>query len=403
MIIMFHIIILGSTGSVGKIALSIVKRYPKNFKIIALVANSNIQLIYRQCIEFSPKYVMLNDIKSSEILRKILKDNHCSTEVLFGLDSLEKLSNISSVDYVISAITGIAGLIPTISFIRKGRKILLANKESLVSCGKIFFDEVKKYQSQILPIDSEINAIFQMLPKEFHTNLGFFDLTKIGIDEITLTGSGGPFLTTPISELKSVTPKEACRHPNWSMGKKISVDSATMINKGFEYVETRYCFNIEFDQINILIHPQSIVHSMIHYVDGSIVAKLGIPDMTASIHYSMFYPFQYNSKIYQKKLNLKKTQSLTFIEPDYKRYPCLKLAMEVSRSEKQSVITALNAINEVAVSAFLSGKIKFTDIFNVNDKILEKVNFQEPNNIEEIIYIDFESRNIAKRYIDLCN
>ncbi|ADD79709.1 1-deoxy-D-xylulose-5-phosphate reductoisomerase [Candidatus Riesia pediculicola] len=391
---MIQIVVLGSTGSIGKIVLSIVRKYPRKFKIIALVANNNVQLISEQCIEFSPKYVILSNERSSKILNEILKNNQCPTKVLFGKNKFEELSNINSVNYIVSAITGIDGLIPTIKFVRKGRKILLANKESLISCGKLFLEEVKKYESQILPIDSEINAIFRMLPKDFHSNLGFFNLEKIGINKITLTGSGGPFLTLSNSQLDSITPEEACRHPKWKMGKKISVDSATMINKGFEYIEAKYFFNIDFDQIEILIHPQSVVHAMIHCIDGSVIAKLGVPKMITAISYGMFYPSQCDKSI-QETLDLKKIHSLTFLKPNYEKYPCLKLVMEVCQSGRQSKVTALNAANEIAVSAFLSRKIKFTDIFKINSEVLERSNFQEPKTIEEIVDIDFESRKIA--------
>lgn len=393
---MINLTILGSTGSIGKNVLSIVKKNPKKFKVTALTANKSIYTMAKQCLEFSPKYVAISNIKSAKNLKNILQNEKHKIKILSGYKSVCELAKLDNVDQVISAITGIAGLLPTLNAIQKGKKILLANKESLISSGKLFFQYSKKYGAQILPIDSEHNAIFQSLPVEIQKNLGFCDLKKYGVKKILLTGSGGPFLKTPIHKLKKITANQACKHPNWIMGRKISVDSATMMNKGLEYIEAKHFFNASKNEIEIIIHPQSIIHSMVYYKDGNITAQLSEPDMKIPISYCMGYP---NRFFYNKKtLNLKKIYKLTFIKPDYKRFPCLKLAIDAYK-KGQSATIILNAANEVSVSAFLSGKIKFNNIAKINEKTLEKYDPREPNDIDSILEIDKKARKIANKYI----
>lgn len=395
---MIRLTILGSTGSIGKTTLSVVKENLAKFQIIALVAHKNVVTMVKQCLEFQPQYAAMSDEKSANKLRSLLRKQGCNTKVLSGQNGICELAALDDVDQVMSAITGIAGLIPTLTAIRQGKRILLANKESLITSGKLFFDAIKKYGAQVLPIDSEHNAIFQSLPTEIQRNLGFTNLKQYGITRIVLTGSGGPFREIPVTSLKDMTPNDACNHPNWSMGRKISVDSATMMNKGLEYIEARYFFNALAEQIEIIIHPQSVIHSMVCYQDGSVIAQLGMPDMRTSISYSMAYPDRILSGA--AALDLKQLSSLTFFAPDYQRYPCLKLAIDVCH-HGQAATTILNAANEVSVSAFLAGKLRFTDIAQVNLNIVENLSLAEPDSIDAVLAIDSEARQMTIKYIEI--
>lgn len=394
---MIRLTILGSTGSIGKTTLSVVKKNPAKFEIIALVAHKNVATMVQQCLEFQPQYAAMSDEKSANNLRSILNKHGCKTEVLAGQKGVCELAALDNVDQVMSAITGIAGLMPTLAAIRQGKSILLANKESLITSGQLFFDAIKKYGAQVLPIDSEHNAIFQSLPTEIQRNLGFANLEQHGITRIVLTGSGGPFREIPLASLKNMTPNEACNHPNWSMGRKISVDSATMMNKGLEYIEARYFFNASAEQIEVIIHPQSVIHSMVRYQDGSVIAQLGTPDMRTPISYSMAYPDRIPSGA--AALDFEQLSSLTFIAPDYQRYPCLKLAIDACH-HGQAATTILNAANEVSVAAFLAGKLRFTDIAQVNLDTVERLSLAEPDSIDAVLAIDSEARQMAINYIE---
>ncbi|WMY95484.1 MAG: 1-deoxy-D-xylulose-5-phosphate reductoisomerase [Arsenophonus sp.] len=395
---MIKLTILGSTGSIGKTTLSVVKENKETFQVIGLVANKNVSIMVQQCVEFKPLYAAMSDKKSANKLKTILHNQGSKTEVLSGEKGICEVAGLNDADQVMSAITGIAGLLPTLSAIRQGKRILLANKESLITSGKLFFNAIKKYDAHVIPIDSEHNAIFQSLPIEVQCNLGFSNLKQQGINKIILTGSGGPFFEIPISYLPKMTPDKACNHPNWSMGSKISVDSATMMNKGFEYIAVRYFFNTSHEEIEVIIHPQSIIHSMVSYQDGSVIAQLGIPDMRIPIAYSMGYP----DRIYSgaKSIDFKKISSLTFISPDYERYPCLKLAIDAC-CHGQAATTVLNAANEISVAAYLAGNLKFTDIAKVNLNILEKLTFAEPDTIDAVLEIDKEVRKITYEYIKI--
>ncbi|WMY97601.1 MAG: 1-deoxy-D-xylulose-5-phosphate reductoisomerase [Arsenophonus sp.] len=396
---MINLTILGSTGSIGRTTLSIVRKYPKKFTIIVLVANKNFLLLSEQCLFFKPKYAVMSDEDSANKLKIILNQAGSLTKVLCGNKEIFQIISISEVDQIVCATTGIAGLPLIFAAIRQGKRILLANKESLVVSGNMFFKMVKKYNAQVFPIDSEHNAIFRILPSEAKKKLGFINLKRYGIKNIILTGSGGPFKNVPINQLKFVTPKQACQHPIWSMGNKISVDSATMMNKGLEYIEAHYLFNADLKEIEIVIHPQSIIHSMIRYEDGTIIAQFGIPDMKIPIAYSMGYP--HSSFFFNPiSIDFKKLSSVTFSNPNYSRYPCLKLAIDACR-EGQVYIIALNAINEIAVEYFLKEKIKFTDIAKINRNILEKINFKKPSSLNEILEIDNEIRQITIKFIKL--
>ncbi|CAL4321722.1 1-deoxy-D-xylulose-5-phosphate reductoisomerase [Buchnera aphidicola] len=393
---MKKITILGSTGSIGRSALSVIQKNPSLFKVVALVANNNVSLMRKQCELFSPDLVVMKDKKSANILRKQIKDRKIKTHVLSGKKAICELASLKEIDLVISAIVGIAGLLPTLSAIKAGKTILLANKESLVTCGLIFMQALSSSKAKIIPIDSEHNAIFQVLPEYVQKNLGIANLNKNGIKSIILTASGGPFYEDKKKNLSFVTPSEVCSHPNWSMGKKISVDSATMINKGFEYVEAKWLFNASCSEINILIHPESIIHSMVEYIDGAILAQLSVPDMKVAISYAMSWPNRISSGA--SFLNFKKLNSLTFFEPNFKQFPCLKLVLDAF-SEGQAAMTVLNAVNEVTVSAFLNSKISFNKIAEINTDILMSSSFLEPYSIEEIIEIDMRTRIKSEKKI----
>lgn len=393
---MKRLTVLGSTGSIGTNTLSVVRQNPEKFQVLALVAGKNVAEMAKQCLEFNPKYAAMADESSAKALRAILSENNNKTEVLSGKQAAIDLAGLDDADQVMSAITGVAGLLPTLAAIRKGKRILLANKESLITSGRLFFNEIRQHNASVFPIDSEHNAIFQSLPEIIQLNLGFADLTASGISSIVLTGSGGPFRETPLSHFDNVTPDEACNHPNWSMGRKISVDSATMMNKGLEYIEACYFFNANADQMEVIIHPQSVIHSMVRYRDGSVIAQLGTPDMRTPISYSMAYPQRIMSGA--KPLDFASLSSLTFVQPDYQRYPCLKLAIDACH-QGQAATTALNGANEMTVAAFLEGKIRFTDIAKINHKILESQVFSEPVSIEEVLEIDECARRDAAKII----
>ncbi|MFD1092330.1 1-deoxy-D-xylulose-5-phosphate reductoisomerase [Providencia vermicola] len=393
---MKRLTVLGSTGSIGTNTLSVVRQNPEKFQVLALVAGKNVAEMAKQCLEFNPKYAAMADESSAKALRAILSENNNKTEVLSGKKAAIDLAGLDEADQVMSAITGVAGLLPTLAAIRKGKRILLANKESLITSGRLFFNEIRQHNASVFPIDSEHNAIFQSLPEIIQLNLGFADLTASGISSIVLTGSGGPFRDTPLSHFDNVTPDEACNHPNWSMGRKISVDSATMMNKGLEYIEACYFFNANAEQMEVIIHPQSVIHSMVRYRDGSVIAQLGTPDMRTPISYSMAYPQRIMSGA--KPLDFASLSSLTFVQPDYQRYPCLKLAIDACH-QGQAATTALNGANEMTVAAFLEGKIRFTDIAKINHKILENQVFSEPVSIEEVLEIDECARRDAIKII----
>jgi len=389
---MKQLTILGSTGSVGTSTLSVVRANPDAFAVRALVAGTNIKVMAEQCLEFSPQYASMADETSASELRRILKEQGSKTEVMSGVKAACELAALDDVDQVLSAIVGAAGLLPTLAAVKAGKRILLANKESLVTCGRIFMDAVRESHSQLLPIDSEHNAIFQSLPENVQQELGYASLEKNGVSRIILTGSGGPFRELPLNELSAVTPDQACAHPNRSMGRKISVDSATMMNKGLEYIEARWLFNASAEQMEVIIHPQSMIHSMVRYVDGSVLAQLGSPDMRTPIAHAMAYPKRVAAGV--EPLDFCKMGALTFSEPDFSRYPCLKLAIEASRTG-QAATTALNAANEISVAAFLAGKIRFTDIAELNRQVMEKTLPGEPQCVEAVLDIDRAARERA--------
>ncbi|WP_312073416.1 1-deoxy-D-xylulose-5-phosphate reductoisomerase [Atlantibacter sp.] len=393
---MKHLTILGSTGSIGCSTLDVVRHNPQQFTVTALVAGKNVIRMAEQCLEFTPRYAVMDDEASALALKSLLREKGSATEVLCGREAACEMAALDEVDQVMAAIVGAAGLLPTLAAIRAGKEILLANKESLVTCGRLFMDAVKQSNARLLPVDSEHNAIFQSLPETIQRQLGYADLEENGISSIILTGSGGPFRETALTELAGMTPDQACRHPNWTMGRKISVDSATMMNKGLEYIEARWLFNAPASRMEVLIHPQSVIHSMVRYVDGSVLAQLGEPDMRTPIAHTMAWPARVSSGV--KPLDFCKAGPLSFIEPDYQRYPCLKLAMDAFE-QGQAATTALNAANEVTVQAFLDERIRFTDIAALNAQVLSMMALVEPACVDDVLVVDEEARRVAHREV----
>lgn len=396
---MKQLTVLGSTGSIGCSTLDVVRHNPERFSVVALVAGKNVNRMVEQCLEFSPRYAVMDDKHSADNLRIRLRELDSPTEVLSGQQAAADMAALSEVDQVMAAIVGAAGLVPTMAAIRAGKTVLLANKESLVTCGRLFMDAVQQSGARLLPVDSEHNAIFQSLPRDIQQNPGTADLAQQGISSIVLTGSGGPFRETSVSELVNMTPDQACHHPNWVMGRKISVDSATMMNKGLEYIEARWLFNASAQQMEVLIHPQSVIHSMVRYRDGSVIAQLGVADMRTPIAHAMGWPERLNSGV--PALDFCQLHNLSFCAPDYARYPCLKLAMEAFDCG-QAATTSLNAANEIAVAAFLANQIRFTDIALINRAILEQQSATEPRSIEEVLMIDAQTRIAAQQQVKRC-
>lgn len=390
---MKNIAILGSTGSIGSSTLAVIRQNPLKFRAYVLVGGNNAKEMVAQCLEFKPQYIaMANESAAKQVKLQLNQLGLQHIIVLSGEQAICELAQLPEVEQVMAAIVGAAGLKSTLAAIQKGKRILLANKESLVTCGHLFMQAVKQYGATLLPVDSEHNAIYQSLPAKIQQDLGFANLSEHGVSKIVLTGSGGPFRDTDITELKNVTPEQAIAHPNWSMGKKISVDSATMMNKGLEYIEARWLFNASDDEMEIIVHPQSIIHSMVRYLDGSVIAELGQPDMCTPIAYAMSYPDRIDSGV--PALDFTKLSALTFKSPDFARYPCLKLAIEACKSG-QAETTILNAANEIAVDAFLNGQIGFMDIANIVSNTLAQHQFTAPQSIDAVFEIDQWARNRA--------
>ncbi|WP_029591156.1 1-deoxy-D-xylulose-5-phosphate reductoisomerase [Franconibacter pulveris] len=393
---MKHLTILGSTGSIGGSTLDVVRHNPDRFAVTALVAGKNVARMVEDCLEFHPRYAVMDDEASASAVRVALREQGSRTEVLAGRQAACEMAALDEVDQVMAAIVGAAGLLPTLAAIGSGKAVLLANKESLVTCGRLFMDAVKQNGAQLLPVDSEHNAIFQSLPGTIQHNLGYAKLEDNGVSSIILTGSGGPFRETALNALAGMTPDQACRHPNWSMGRKISVDSATMMNKGLEYIEARWLFNARADQMEVLIHPQSVIHSMVRYTDGSVLAQLGEPDMRTPIAHTMAWPSRARSGV--NPLDFCTIGTLSFCEPDYQRYPCLKLAIDAFE-QGQAATTALNAANEVTVAAFLARAIRFTDIAALNQAVLNEMDLHEPESVEQVLQVDAKARETANKLV----
>ncbi|RYV02193.1 1-deoxy-D-xylulose-5-phosphate reductoisomerase [Shewanella sp. OPT22] len=393
---MENLVVLGATGSIGTNTLDVVGRNSEKFYAHTLVANTNVEKMLALCVEHKPKIAHMVCEASALKLQKRLTSSS-DIEVTTGVDNLIAHVTSNSIDTVMAAIVGAAGLIPTYEAVKAGKKILLANKESLVMSGRLFMEAARASGSVILPVDSEHNAIFQCLPEQVQSELGHCDLTSHGISHVLLTGSGGPFLSRDLSTFGDITPEQACKHPNWSMGQKISVDSATMMNKGLEYIEAKWLFNTSPKQLQVVIHPQSVIHSMVQYRDGSVVAQMGNPDMRTPIAHCLSYPKRISSGV--EPLDFFKVGQLSFSEPDYERFPCLKLAIEACE-QGQEATTVLNAANEIAVAAFLENKIAFTDIAKVNQACMSGVVKSQLDTIGDIIELDIEARVMAQAEIN---
>ena len=388
---MQRISILGSTGSIGTSTLDVVARHPDRFKIVALTANSQADLLFQQCRQFKPSYAVLLDEPSAKELRRLVSDAGLDIEVLSGMAALEQVAALPEVDAVMAAIVGAAGLRPTLAAAHAGKKILLANKETLVMAGNVFMEAVHASGVMLLPIDSEHNAIFQALPRGYDG-----DPSANGVRRILLTASGGPFLKLSLSELERVTPEQACAHPNWVMGRKISVDSASMMNKGLEVIEAHWLFNADADDIQVVVHPQSVIHSLVEYVDGSVLAQLGNPDMRTPIAYGLAYPDRIDAGV--TPLDLFEVASLNFSAPDFDRFPCLTLAYQALRTAGTAP-AILNAANEEAVAAFLDRQIPFLAIPRVIGAVLDELSVGSVVCLDDVIGADAEARRAAQQQI----
>ncbi|WP_158970784.1 1-deoxy-D-xylulose-5-phosphate reductoisomerase [Paraglaciecola sp. L3A3] len=385
--------ILGATGSIGQSTIDVVLRHPELFSVFALTANRNIELLVSQAKICQPKYVVVADENSYLQAKQMFNAANLLCEVLCGAEGLQHVASANEVDVVMAAIVGAAGLLPTLAAVNSGKKVLLANKESLVMSGDLFVQAANQHKAILLPIDSEHNAIFQCLPENFC----YGDLAASGISKVLLTGSGGPFLNTNLADFEKVTPDQACAHPNWDMGRKISVDSATMMNKGLEFIEARWLFGLDADDIQVVLHPQSIIHSMVQYVDGSVIAQMGNPDMRTPIAHALAYPQRIESGV--APLDFNQVANFSFTEPDPLRYPNLHLAIEASK-EGQYATTVLNASNEVSVEAFLQGKIGFNQIAQVNNECLQQSQSHRLDTIEAVIDSDQAARRVTLNIIE---
>ena len=383
--------ILGSTCSIGASTLDVVARHPDRYQVVALTASRQHELLFEQCLRFKPHYAVLLDKAAAKRLAQRVDAAGLKIEVLSGIEALQQVASLPEVDTVMAAIVGAAGLLPTLAAARAGKKILLANKETLVMAGRIFMDAVRQHGATLLPIDSEHNAIFQALPGGYAGNPG-----ASGVSKILLTASGGPFRTMPLSELHDITPDQACAHPNWVMGRKISVDSATMMNKGLEVIEAHWLFNAPADAIQVVVHPQSVIHSLVQYVDGSVLAQMGNPDMRTPIAYALAYPERIDAGV--APLDLIQIATLNFEAPDFQRFPCLDLAYQALQAGGTAP-AMLNAANEVAVAAFLDQQIPFLAIPRVIEKVLAALPVESVNTLDDVLHADATARIAAQEII----
>ncbi len=397
---MKQIAILGATGSIGCSTLKVIEANRQHYQVFALAASTNVQAMVELCEIWRPKFAVMHSPFAASELEKALTTRNLSCEVLSGQQGLCDIAAHDGVDMVMAAIVGGAGLPSTFAAAKAGKRILLANKESLVMSGQLLIDTATKNGATILPVDSEHNAIFQSLAVEAQQSIGHCQLEQAGVSKILLTGSGGPFRYSDVATLSGVTPEQAIAHPNWSMGPKISVDSATMMNKGLEYIEAKWLFNTNKSQLEVVIHPQSVIHSMVQYVDGSVIAQMGLPDMCTPIAHSMAYPNRTASTV--SPLDFTKVGELTFIEPDFARYPCLALAIDAC-FEGQHATTALNAANEIAVEAFLREKLSFTDIARMNEWTVNQIckthSAHNVTDLESLLTLDRITREMATDFL----
>ncbi|WP_367849128.1 1-deoxy-D-xylulose-5-phosphate reductoisomerase [Rhodoferax sp. WC2427] len=379
--------ILGSTGSVGTSTLDVVSRHPDRFEVFALTAATQVDLMLQQCAQFKPRFAVMASLQHAELLAEKIKQNSIPTLVLSAQAAIEMVASHPEVDAVMAAIVGAAGLAPCLAAARAGKRLLLANKEALVVGGEVFLAAVKQGGALLLPIDSEHSAVFQSLPEDPA-------VWPRRIEKIMLTSSGGPFRTRDPATLRDVTPEQACAHPNFAMGRKISVDSATMMNKALEVIEAKYLFGVTPEQIEVVIHPQQIIHSMVQFHDASVMAQLGTPDMRVPIAYGLSWPERIESGT--ARLDFSKMAAMTFEVPDFQRFPCLQLAWESLRAPS-GTCAVLNAANEVAVAAFLDRRIRFDQIHAINLATLAAVSPSKPQTLEDLLALDAESRAVAQQ------
>lgn len=385
------ICILGSTGSIGVSTLDVVGRHPELYRVVALTANSNLERIHEQCLRFEPDYaVILDEVPAAELRARLVADGR-RTRVLSGTAALAEVAALPEVDTVMAAIVGAAGLLPTLAAARAGKEILLANKEALVMSGPLFMAAIAESGADLLPIDSEHNAIFQCMPAGYHAGR-----TAPEVRRILLTASGGPFLRKPLEELAAVTPEEAVAHPNWVMGRKISVDSATMMNKGLELIEACLLFHMPPEQVQVVIHRQSVIHSLVDYVDGTVLAQMGNPDMRIPIAHALAWPGRFDSGA--EPLDLFAVRQLDFEPPDLTRFPCLRLAYEAVRAGG-TMPAILNAANEIAVASFLEGRVRFTAIPETIAECMQAVPAGPADNLDAVLEADRVSRATAEAFI----
>ena len=384
--------ILGSTGSIGKSTLDVISRHTEHYEVRALTANTDVTTLAEQCLQWRPQYAVMCDEAAAQRLEDNLRKQGCETQVLSGVHGLCQVASLAEVDTVVAGIVGAAGLLPSLAAAEAGKRILLANKEALVMSGQLFMDAVEKNNAELLPVDSEHNAIFQCLPVAKSATV-----TTAGVNKILLTASGGPLRTLTAEQLALVTPEQAIAHPNWSMGPKISVDSATMMNKGLEVIEAHWLFGVNIDDIEVVVHPQSVIHSMVSYLDGSVLAQLGNPDMRTPIAHALALPERIVSGV--EPLDIFEVARLEFERPDFQRFPCLRLCYEAIRKGGAASIV-LNAANEVAVAAFLDKRIAYTDIASMIEQALDSpVVDEDVTTIEEILSVDARTRAIVDEYI----
>lgn len=385
------VVVLGATGSIGVSTLDVIARHPDRYSVFALTAHRQIERLYQQCLQFSPSYAVVAGAEDARMLAGRLADATCATKVLCGEAALCEVAAHPDVDAVMAAIVGAAGLAPTLAAARAGKRLLLANKEALVLGGALFMQAVGEGGATLLPIDSEHNAIFQSLPAGYQGGMD-----QSGVRRIVLTASGGPFRDTPLSELDTVSPEQACSHPNWVMGRKISVDSATMMNKGLEVIEAHWLFRAPAERIDVVVHPQSVIHSMVEYVDGSVIAQLGNPDMRTPIAHALAYPERIEAGV--GSLDLVRIGSLSFREPDLQRFPCLGLAYDALRAGGAAP-AVLNAANEEAVAAFLDGRLAYRSISAVIAEALERAHALSVETLDSILDADRVARIDARQCI----
>jgi len=387
-----QVAILGSTGSIGVNTLDVIRAHPDRFKVVALTAAKQIERLAEQCIEFKPAIAVVANADGAAQLYRLLQEKKISTQVIHGPEALVSAVIESGCDTVMAAIVGAAGLVPTLAAAKAGKRVLLANKEALVMSGNLFMQAMKAGGGELLPIDSEHNAIFQCLPAQFTKT----PADHLGVEELWLTASGGPFRDVPITDLSAITPQQACAHPNWVMGRKISVDSATMMNKGLEVIEAFWLFGLPLEKIKVLIHPQSVVHSMVRYRDGSVLAQMGQPDMRTPIAYGLAWPERIDAGVAQ--LNLTQLAGLSFSEPNFSQYPCLGLAFAAAKAGGTAP-AILNAANEIAVAAFLDDGLPYLKIAEVVERTLNAVPAVTADSLEIILAADAKARQITSDLI----